>query len=193
MREEPGPKFVLAHVLLPHEPYVFLADGSYPDARQRARPEAVRFAEQLSYLNRRIRTIVDTLLDVPAERRPIIIIQADEGPQPPRYHAAPKTFDWQTATDAELVAKFGILSAFYLPAGAPEPEVWPDLTPVNTFRLVFDRVFGAGLPLLPERIYTSENLEHPYAFTEITERLAAIDAAHVGRVPAVEGDTPVHE
>ena len=41
MPDEPSPKFVFSHILLPHPPYVFNVDGSYPTpAEQKSRTEA---------------------------------------------------------------------------------------------------------------------------------------------------------
>jgi hypothetical protein len=165
----PGPKFVMAHVLLPHMPYVFDPDGVYPSQEDRERPEPERFADQLTYTNTRIRELVTSLLDVPEDQRPIIIIQADEGMAPAPY-AADLGFDWATATSDDLHIKYGIISAFYLPIGeGPLPDA---IGPVNTFRLVFSRAFGMDLPLLPERSWTSERWERPWELTEVTDRLA---------------------
>jgi hypothetical protein len=42
---------------------------------------------------------------------------------------------------------------------------------VNTFRLIFGAYFGADLPLLPDRSFTSAGKYRPYDLTEITDRL----------------------
>ena len=100
----------------------------------------------------------------------------DEGPYPPRFRADQYAFDWADATTDELVMKYGILNAFYLPAeaGLPaEPAVYPTISSVNTFRLVLSRYFGLDLPLLPDRSYTSADPRRPYDLTEITDRLRA--------------------
>ncbi|HWH24972.1 MAG TPA: hypothetical protein VNW68_08800 [Candidatus Limnocylindria bacterium] len=174
---EPGPKFVTAHVLLPHDPYVFDAAGNFrPPAARRGVPEVALFRDQLEYTNELIRGLVEQLLDVPPDERPIIIIQADEGPYPTRFRASQREFDWAGATTDELVMKFGILNAFYLPpeASAPdEPAVYPSISSVNTFRLVLARYFGVDLPLLPDRVFTSARPDRPYDLTDITDRLPA--------------------
>ena len=43
--QEPGPKYVFAHILLPHPPFIFLADGTYA-------PDDATFESQLLYTNR---------------------------------------------------------------------------------------------------------------------------------------------
>jgi hypothetical protein len=176
VRSEPGPKLVFAHILLPHPPYVFLEDGSYPTKEQRAAPAPERFAAQIRYTNDRIREVVDQILDAPDGREPVVIVAADEGPYPPGYGGDQGTYDWETAPPEALLTKYGILQAIHLP-GAEPGAIPEDLSPVNTFRLLFSRLFGEDLPLLPDRSFTSRDWTHPYDVTDITERLAAAGAA----------------
>jgi hypothetical protein len=171
LRTDPGPKFVFAHILMPHPPYVFDADGSYPTEAERQKPDPVRLVPQLEYTNSRIRELVDQLLDTPADKKPIIILAADEGPYPPGYGGDKGAYDWATAPDEALRIKYGILDAFYLPTGMDAPHIPDVMSPVNTFRLVFDRAFGMDLPLLPDRSYTSLDWPHAYDLTDITGRL----------------------
>jgi hypothetical protein len=172
---EPGPKFVLAHVLLPHDPYTFDEEGNYvPVSARDAVPVERQFRAQLEYTNRELRRIVEQLLAQPESERPIIIIQADEGPFPARYDQDELRFDWGQATQGELESKFGILNAFYLPPepdGPAEPRPYATMSSVNTFRLVLERYFGVELPLLADRAYTSRSPKLPYDLTEITELL----------------------
>ena len=82
--------------------------------------------------------------------------------------------DWTSwkgaaATDAELREKTGILNAYYLPDLDNNP-LYPSITPVNSFRLVFNLYFGTDLELLPDRIYVYYP-GRPYTFYDITERL----------------------
>ena len=177
IRAEPGPKFVLAHVLLPHDPYVFDERGRYvPKEVQKATPVPALFAAQLAYTNARIREIVQPLLELPEERRPIIIIQADEGPYPEAYERDKVGFDWERASPDELEIKFGIINAMYLPGLGQEP-LPPKMSAVNTFRLLFARAFGEDLPLLPDRVYASRSYERPYDLVEVTDRLPSLRGA----------------
>lgn len=174
---EPGPKFVFGHILLPHEPYVFKANGEYSElSEEDSRFLAAGLAAQLSYTNDRIRGLVTQLLAVPEAERPIIIIAADEGPYPERYNRDQMGFDWSQATDEELVTKFGVLQAMYLPGEAPAdaPAPYQDMTVINTFPIVLDRYFGEDIPLLPDRSYTSRVWARPYDLIDVTERLGAL-------------------
>jgi hypothetical protein len=168
---EPGPSFVYAHLLLPHPPYVFARDGSFvTDALDTGRSQRDGYAEQLAYLQTRINALVDRLLARPEGERPIIILQADEGPYPRNYARNTVEYDWATASPEELEIKYGILNAMYLP-GAEAPDLPPTVSAVNTFRLILGAYFGADLPLLPDRSYTSAGKFRPYDLTEITDRL----------------------
>lgn len=77
--------------------------------------------------------------------------------------------------------KFDILNAYYLP-GVPASAVWPNITPVNTFRLILDQYFHADLARLPDREYAFADLSrHLYDFHDVT---ALVHAAIWGRPPA---------
>lgn len=173
---DPGPKFVVAHVLLPHDPYVFDGEGRYVTPDERAdEPVVDQFRRQLEFTNRQIRAYVEQLMARPESERPIIIIQADEGPYPERYQADQFGFDWDQATPQELQAKFGIINAFYLPPEPDQPadlpEPYPSITSVNTFRMLFGRYFGLDLPYRPDTSYTSRSPRLVYDMTDVTERL----------------------
>ena len=171
--DDPGPKFVFAHFLVPHPPYVFAADGSFVrDEPIATEDERAAYLRQMEYTNGRILGLVDRLLDRPREERPIILLQADEGPFPSRYDADEWRFDWRSATDAELAEKFGILSAYHLPGvDAEDAGLYPEITPVNSFRVVFNAYFGADLPLLRDRVFAHISQQRFYDFFEVTDRL----------------------
>jgi len=168
----PGPKFVFAHILLPHDPYVFNADGTYTgraQVQELGQPESYR--RQLSYGNSRMLDIVDRIIAGSGDDA-VIMIQADEGPFPARYRADEWGFEWRDATDAELEEKFGILFAMRVPGADLDAAGFHDtITPVNTFRVIFNARFGTDLPLLPDRSFAHEDLYHFYDFFEITDRL----------------------
>jgi hypothetical protein len=162
----PGPKFVFAHILLPHDPYVFKADGSpLSEAEAKAAPEARLYADQLAYANSQIKDIVGYLLDGPEETRPIVIIEGDEGP------LMCQSTDCVMNTPEYLRIRLGNLVAMYLPG---VDEVLPDtFTPVNTFRVVFRNYFGADLAPLPDRSFTWPNNDHIYDFRDVTDEILA--------------------
>ncbi len=119
-----GPKFVFGHVLIPHHPFVFDVDGRYVEQEIReSRTDRDNYIRQLQYANARVLELLDTLLDVPDEAKPVIVLQSDEGP----YEGLN---DGATATPRELEQHFGILNAYFFPR-VDEPGLYPEITPVN--------------------------------------------------------------
>ena len=45
--------------------------------------------------------------------------------------------------------RFKILNAYYL-AGEENPDLYPAISPINSFRLVFNQFFESEYPLLPD-------------------------------------------
>jgi Sulfatase len=166
----PGPKLVFCHFLLPHPPYVFAADGSLVTHEDVPSDMAHEYAGMVTYANSQIMKFVDSVMKLPEEQRPIIVLAADEGPYPARYNVDTNNFDWAQSTNDELRLKYGILNAFYMP-GLADTGLYKTITPVNDFRLIFSKYFGADLPLLPDRIYTSKAKARPYDFTDVTDRI----------------------
>jgi len=172
VKDEPGPKYVFTHILLPHPPYVHAQDGHFLTAEEmRGRDGETLFRDQLAYANTRIREIIGGLLALPEDRRPIIILQADEGPETPEYRATRKTtWDWHAASTEDLEIKFGILNAWYVP-GDRKVGLYPELTSINTFPLLFRDYFGLDYTLREDRVFASEKYNRPYDLVEITDRL----------------------
>ena len=176
LTELPGPKFVFMHLFLPHEPWVVDENGGYVTAEADAeRSPAERYRAQWGFADRAMQELVAGLLSGPEETRPIIILTTDEGPNTPDMRTVGDNIDWAGASDAELELKFSIFTAYYLP-GLSETCVYPGMSSVNTFRMVFDLYFDAGLPLLPDRNYIHRDRSHPYDLTDVTDRLPSSGA-----------------
>ena len=161
------PRLVFAHLILPHPPFVFDAEGNpvTPDA-----PFALDFPssgsddgylrgyrEQVEFLNRELEQIVMTIL-ANADTPPVIVIQADHGP------------DSNTGRQGYVQERMTILNALLLPGGGD--EIYPHLTPVNTFRLIFNQLFGGDYERLPDRAFYSEYAA-PYEFIDVTGGVVA--------------------
>ena len=166
VRREGAPLFVFAHMLLPHEPYVFHADGRYKSPAEAATMTREQsYVDQLAYTNRKIEELLDVLLA--RTPPPVIIIQADEGPFPRRYLADNDSLDWRDASERELRRKFRILNAIYFPDGGYN-ELYDDITPINTFPVLFNKYFDEEIPLLPDVSYTFHSNSDLYSFSDIT-------------------------
>lgn len=169
----PGPKYVFAHVALPHPPYVFDVDGSRPTPEElEARGENENYIRQLSFSSSQILAIVDRI--IAESPTAVIVVQSDEGPWPRRLRERGDDFPWAEFTRAELEEKYGILNAYRLPGlDAAEAGLYPTITPVNSFRVVLNAYFDADLELLPDRMYAYPDNHHFYDLFEITDRFAA--------------------
>jgi sulfatase-like protein len=170
-RQDPKrPRFVFAHITLPHEPYVFAADGSLvTQDMEDDRTRALNYTNQVKYANARMRDLFDILLDRPEAERPIVVLQADEGPHPVRYEHLERRYEWDEATLAELQEKLRILNAYYLPGSTVIPR--RDITPVNTFRMILDEYYGTNLGQLPDEVFIFLDGYHLYDFVEVTDHV----------------------
>jgi hypothetical protein len=87
MAERPGPKFVFVHLVSPHRPFVFDAQGNpvedeYTWTRSQMGLEAYTrgYREQVQYLNSRILPILSRLI-AESDPAPVIILHGDHGPE----------------------------------------------------------------------------------------------------------------
>ena len=147
-----GPKFVLAHLLLPHHPYVFDSGGrvlrsanltNQFELHRGLWEDRAGYLEQLRFLNGRLLLALDELLAA-SEIPPVIVLQSDHGPQLTKG----------LGPAGQHRVRFANLAAFHLP-GAPAHLVPDDVTAVNSLRIVFSHYFGAELPVLPDRHFFS--------------------------------------
>ena len=173
------PRFVFAHFLVPHPPFVMDATGRCMDvAEASARSRAENYTGQVTFTNNAILDFIDARLAAPGPK-PIIILQSDEGPWPKRFAGDEvarlgrdvSNVQWTKASEAELKEKMAIFSAIYFP-DADEAVFPADRTPVNTFRTVLNREFGTSLPLLPNRYFVFQDNGNLYRFHEVTGKLA---------------------
>jgi len=144
--EIPEPTFTFSHLYPLHTPYVFLKDGSVrPNATVPPGSESGRelYVEALIYTNRILEETVDKIL-ADSETEPIIVIQGD--------HSA-WGMPWSLHIEKEQVtSRTAVLNAIYLPEGC-RTGLYPTMTPVNTFRTVFNSCLGTSLEILPDISY----------------------------------------
>ncbi|HVM71722.1 MAG TPA: sulfatase-like hydrolase/transferase [Anaerolineales bacterium] len=144
-----GPKFVFIHMVIPHPLFVFAADGSPTDPSQFTDANGVYSQEnyykgylnQVAFIDGQIEKAAQTLLS-DSPNPPVIVIQGDHGP-------------WlQSGSD-----QFKILNAYYLPGH--NNVLYPGISPVNTFRMIFNTYLGGHYPILKDISYDSPV---PYVF-----------------------------
>ncbi len=137
------PKFVFAHIMVPHPPFLFREDGSIEtdsDYYREALGQPVTmdlyiegYRRQIVFIEGRLIEIVEEIINN-SDTPPIIIIQGDHG------------IDRSTRMD--------ILNAFYVPDEVKD-KLYPTITPVNTFRVIFNNVFGTQYEPIPDRSWYS--------------------------------------
>jgi hypothetical protein len=160
-----GLKFVFAHIACPQWPFIFAADGSpkhFNNYDTKHKRQA--YIDQLKYIDNKILSLVDELL-LNSEKGPIIIIQSDHGPN----FGFDSGYELLYPSKDILMEKVRIFNAYYFPEGNYE-GLYETITPVNTFRLIFNRYLGADFPLVKDQIYYS-TLDNPFKFNNVTSIL----------------------
>jgi len=159
----PGPKFIFAHILAPHPPFVFDAAGQPVEpSRDYQILDGSTFAgdwkeyragykEQVQFINAELTKTIDAILEK-SSSPPIIIIQGDHGPG--------SLLDWENVEATCLWERTSILNAYYLPGDGTD-NLYPEITPVNSFRIILDYYLGANLELLPDQIFYSSFVHNP--------------------------------
>lgn len=146
------PKFVFVHLIVPHPPFVFGPTGGPVEpaavGTTKTRRRARQYRDQAIYISNRMMEIVPKII-AGSTRPPIIVIQGDHGPTIP---SSPQQ-------------RMRNLNVYYLPeANAP---IYSTITPVNTFRIIFNAYFGQYLPLLEDVSYYSI-YDDPFSFKPVS-------------------------
>ena len=158
--KEPGPKFVLFHTLMPHDPYIFGARGEkvafpdHSDTGHSSRFGMTYYVRQLQYINTKLLEAVDAIR-AHSKTPPIIVIQSDEG-----FEARPEDFGEAAVQQMRVKG----IAAFYLP-GRAKARPPRNLNTVNTFRFLFNDYFGTHYSFLKNKSYPE--LDLPYQFEEM--------------------------
>ena len=168
-----SPKFVFAHVLPPHPPFLFGPDGEELNPRRMyawadgltflgavgATPTDYRqgYSGQVEFVTKKVEALIDDILRT-STSEPIIILQSDHGP---RGWAGDETLPQVSAG-----RRLGILSAAYLPYGG-QAAFYEGMSPVNSFRAVFNYYFGTSYELLDDQHFISID-SAPYDFVPVT-------------------------
>lgn len=166
----PSPKFVFAHIVSPHSPYLFGSNGEYlePDGpitfidQPDDRSKGEKYRAQAIYITRLAERAIRSILSE-SVRPPVIIVQADHGPG--------LGVDWQAPGGRDMWQRFAILNAYHLPHGC-DRYVYPEISPVNTFRIVLACYLGANYRLVEDRSYFSYwPRTNPYVFIDVSAQL----------------------
>ena len=170
------PRLVFAHVLAPHPPFAFnadgtsratklpalLSDGDHWEAIARGAGESYQsgYVDAVSFLNGRVLHVVESVLNN-AVRPTILYIQGDHGPG--------AGLKWDSADASDVRERHGILMAMRFP-DATEPPLDHQTTPINAFRVLLNRALGSELPPVGDRSYFV-TWDRPFEFLDVTDRV----------------------
>lgn len=153
------PVYAYVHIISPHPPFVFTQDGEPLDVSHPfsfwddlglqyleggLRSEYIQgYKWQVIFISNKIAETVSKILEA-SPRPPIIIIQGDHGPS--------AFVNWHHPEPIGLKERFSILNAYYFPGGG-DRLLYDSISPVNTYRVLFNYYFGANFPLLADINY----------------------------------------
>ena len=143
----PGPKFVFAHLVIPHPPYVFGPNGEFRDYDQE---NLIAYRDQVTFLNRQLIPLLETMI-IESETPPIIILQADHG-----------------GVELPPQNRMNILNAYYLPENG-NTDLYNQISPVNTFRVIFNRYFNGQYEILDD-VSLFSVYKTPFEYTLISDK-----------------------
>jgi hypothetical protein len=126
-----APKFVFAHIMVPHNPYIFTPGGEF----QWMDDEKIGYASNAEFIDRQILDVARAIIEN-SNTPPVIILQGDHGP----------------TSFISKRTRLKILNAYYV-SDAAKKDLYPQITPVNTFRVILNRYFNAEMSLLEDASY----------------------------------------
>jgi hypothetical protein len=179
-----SPKFVFAHIVAPHPPFVFgpegeaiqpdyaytLSDGSHFPGTAEEYIEGYR--NQLIYINKLVLEAVDQILNQ-SQSTPIIIIQSD--------HGSGAFLNWSgPENNSCLKERASNFTAVLTPDS--RAQFYDSMTPVNIFPILFNSYFDMSFELLPDKSFFVVPTR-PFDFIEITGQIDTSDACLTGQFP----------
>jgi hypothetical protein len=156
LREAPalaGSNFIFAHIVSPHLPFVFGPEGEFlpndPPEDERNMDWYIKgYVDQVGVLNSKVLTALEHII-AQSEPSPVIVLVGDHGPE--------------MGSDSD---RMSILYGVLLP-GVGEDTSDQLNSPVNSFRVIFNSLFGTAFPILDHASLFS-TYPAPYDYTLIT-------------------------
>lgn len=135
-RDSREPVFLLAHFLLPHEPFIYEADGRL-HYRNGLNADRSFFLPQVQYTGTKVIALVRKIKELYGAENTLILVQGDHG------------FKFEEEEPAWAKESCRILYGVYAP-GKNYAGWYPNISSVNSFRIIFNRYFNSQLPMLKD-------------------------------------------
>jgi hypothetical protein len=164
-----GNYFIYAHVISPHSPYIFGPNG---EVRRGVDPFTLLdqqvaeswspslYTDQVSYINKLVLVTIDQILEN-SNPKPIIILQAD--------HSSRAYDEQEQNNELRMKLLLPILNAYYLHDTESSQLLYSSITPVNSFRMIFNHYFGTNLEVLEDNSYIMESKNGQLEFVNACE------------------------
>jgi hypothetical protein len=157
--ESEKPIFVFAHIMLPHGPYVWGPNGEHKKIASlhmhSVEEDKKAYVDQLKFTNKMVQEMIEKIMD--EKKRPkIIIIQSDHGDTVGKYKSG----------SAWTHDRLSNINYILLPDKNENP-LYNTMTPVNTFRVLFNDYFNTNFEVLEDRVFDS-GYDTPYDFIDVT-------------------------
>jgi hypothetical protein len=184
-----GGRFIFAHILIPHDPFIFNADGStsaYQNTDAYGKTVKNKYLDQVKFINGQVKQIVEKIKNNSGGKA-VVILNADEGAYPQDMNNTNMNpintaglldeqdmskwpIDW-------LQMKLGILQAVNIPKASNQDLA--NLSSVNVFRIVLNDYLGYQLDYLPNcEFATSNGAKDMYTYVDITQKLLGQDSQY---------------
>ena len=151
LRRQGRPMFVFAHLLAPHVPHAYDRDGNFVETFP---PFKEGWRTVTDFLNARLLQVVDEILE--QEPNSVILIQGDHGcnsstPDAQNQYVLPWEGDWRDY----VRNRSANLNACYYPDRLYEGLLYPEITSINTFRVLFNKYLKTEFEMLEDVTYLS--------------------------------------
>lgn len=122
------------------------------------------YKDQVIFINKLLLNVVDQIL-AQSDSDPIIVIQAD--------HSSRAYNQLNPPNGMRMKLLLPILNAYYLPGIDKTSLLYPEITPVNSFRIILNHYFGTQLDLQDDTSYIYEKNQDTYEFTNACQTYQA--------------------
>ena len=156
------PIFVYSHFSLPHDPFVFNEFGDLEISHKEKlthNENKNAYLQQLKFSNTMILKTIDEIQS-DKNRNSVIIVQSDHGER--------TGINWEEPTNDMIRQGLNNLNAIYL-SNPSNDAIYEGITPVNSFRVVFNEYFDAEFELLEDRYFWMNSSEPPFKITDVTD------------------------